>query len=192
MTMKKMTLTMVALLSMTAMQAQDNNESKQQPQEQAAKTLILPEGQRPKVMDLNGSPELRTERMKKELTLTDEQTAQVLKLNKEYQEVFTQDSRRGGNMRQQRQRADGETAATAPQRSQRPQLTDEQKAEMKAKMEKRKAYNEQLKTILTAEQYEKYQKSQMRQGGRRGQGGPRRQGGSRGPRPERQAQTPTE
>ena len=187
--MKKMTLTMVALLSVTAMQAQDNNNV--QTQAQTAKTLILPEGQRPKVMDLNGTPELRTESMKKELSLTDEQATKVLALNKEYQDVFAQDSRRGGDMRPQRQqKADGKTSATAPQQRQRAQLTDEQKAEMKAKMEKRKAYNDQLKTILTAEQFEKYQQTQMRRGARRGQGSPNnRQGARRGPRPERQATT---
>lgn len=186
--MKKMTLTMVALLSMTAMQAQDNN-STQTTKQAEAKTLILPEGQRPKVMDLNGTPELRTERMRKELSLTDEQTTKILALNKEYQDVLAQDSRKGGNMRpQKQQKADGETAAT-PQQKQRPQLTDEQKAEMKAKMEKRKAYNSQLKNILTAAQYEKYQKAQMRKGPRHGHGKHHRKGGPRGPR---QRQAPTE
>lgn len=187
MTMKKMTLTMVALLSMTAMQAQDNKESKVQ-EKAAAKTLMLPEGQRIKVADLNGTPELRTERMRKELSLTEEQATKVLALNKEYQDVLSQDPRMGG-MRPQGQQADGETAATAQQQRQRPQFTDEQKAEMKQRMEKRKAYNDQLKTILTAEQFEKYQKTQMRRGTRRGQGGPNRQGARRGPRPERQATT---
>ena len=180
--MKKMTLTMVALLSMTAMQAQDNN-SIQTAEQAEAKTLILPEGQRPKVMDLNGTPDLRTEHMAKELSLTDEQKAKVLELNKEYQDVFAQNPRQN-NMRPRRQpQADGETGATAQQqRRQRPQLTEEQKAEMQQNMEKRKAYNEQLKTILTAEQYEKYQKMQMRRSPRRGQGGPNRQGVRRGPR----------
>lgn len=186
--MKKMTLTMVALLSMTAMQAQNNN-STQTAKQAEAKTLILPEGQRPKVMDLNGTPELRTERMAKELSLTDEQKAKVLKLNKEYQDVLAQNPRQN-NMRPRRQpQADGATGATEQQQQkrERPQFTDEQKAEMKQNIEKRKAYNDQLKTILTEEQYQKYQKTQMRRSPRQGQGGLRRQGGPRGPRPEKPA-----
>lgn len=188
--MKKMTLTMVALLSMTAMQAQDNN-SIQTTKQTEAKTLILPEGQRPKVMDLNGTPELRTERMAKELSLTDEQKAKVLELNKEYRDVLAQNPRQN-NMRPRRQpQADGATSATEQQQQkrERPQLTDEQKAEMKQNMEKRKAYNDQLKTILTEEQYQKYQKTQMRRSPRQGLGGPRRQAIPLAPRPERQATT---
>ena len=181
--MKKMTLTMVALLSMTAMQAQDNNNV--QTQEQTAKTLILPEGQRPKIMDLNGTPELRTERMSKELSLTDEQKTKVLELNKVYQDVLAQEPRQGNMRPRRQQQPDAETGATEQQKRERPQLTDEQKAEMKQKMEKRKAYNDQLKKILSAEQYEKYQKSQVRHAPRRGHGGPRKQGGPRGPRPEK-------
>ena len=183
--MKKMTLTMIALLSMTAMQAQDNN-SIQTTEQAEAKTLMLPEGKRVKVLDLNATPELRTERMAKELSLTDEQKTKVLELNRVYQGVLTQDPRQG-NMRPRRpQQADAGTGATEQlQKRERPQLTDEQKAEMKQKMEKRRAYNDQLKKILTAEQYEKFQKSQMRHAPRRGQGGPRKQGGPRGPRPQK-------
>ena len=145
---------MVALLSMTAMMAQDNNNGERK----APKQL---------------TPEEMTEKMATDLSLTAEQKAKVLDLQKEYQDINR--GPRMGGMRGPRPQADGQSGATA-QRPERPQLTEEQKAEMQKKMERRREYNDKLKGILTAEQFEKYQK-QFRHGG------PRPGGFGRGPRP---------
>lgn len=152
--MKKIFLTMVALLSMTAMMAQDNNNGERK----APKQL---------------TPEEMTEKMATDLSLTAEQKAKVLDLQKEYQDINR--GPRMGGMRGPRPQADGQSGATA-QRPERPQLTEEQKAEMQKQMERRREYNDKLKGILTAEQFEKYQK-QFRHGG------PRPGGFGRGPRP---------
>ena len=152
--MKKIFLTMVALLSMTAMMAQDNNNGERK----APKQL---------------TPEEMTEKMATDLSLTAEQKAKVLDLQKEYQDINR--GPRMGGMRGPRPQADGQSGATG-QRPERPQLTEEQKAEMQKRMERRREYNDKLKGILTAEQFEKYQK-QFRHGG------PRPGGFGRGPRP---------
>lgn len=152
--MKKIFLTMVALLSMTAMMAQDNNNGERK----APKQL---------------TPEEMTEKMATDLSLTAEQKAKVLDLQKEYQDINR--GPRMGGMRGPRPQADGQSGATG-QRPERPQLTEEQKAEMQKQMERRREYNDKLKGILTAEQFEKYQK-QFRHGG------PRPGGFGRGPRP---------
>lgn len=144
--MKKIVLTMVALLSMTAMMAQDNGKRERRAEPTA---------------------EEMTERMAKSLDLTADQKTKVLALNTEYKDVL-----RTPGMRAPRgPRPDGQTGATQQQqRPQRPQLTDEQKAQMQQHMEKRKEYNEKLKAILTADQYKKYQDQYQRRGRR---GGPR-------------------
>lgn len=145
--MKKIFLTMVALLSMTAMMAQ--NENGNNGERKAPKQL---------------TPEEMTEKMATDLSLTAEQKTKVLALQKEYQDV-NRGPRMGGH-RPPRPQADGQTGATQ-QRPERPQLTEEQRAEMQKQMERRREYNEKLKGILTAEQFEKYQK-QFRHGPRPG------------------------
>ena len=147
--MKKIFLAMVALLSMTAMMAQDNNNGERK----APKQL---------------TPEEMTEKMATDLSLTAEQKAKVLVLQKEYQDINR--GPRMGGMRGPRPQVDGQG-----QRPERPQLTEEQRAEMQKQMERRREYNDKLKGILTAEQFEKYQK-QFRHGHRPG-------GFGRGPRP---------
>lgn len=189
--MKKTIMTMVALLSMTAIQAQDNNQGTQQMTTAQPRNLMLTGDQRVKVMELKGeTPEQMTERMAKALSLTDEQKAKVFELNKEYQDVLSQDPRMGA-MRPHRLQANRDSVAT-PQQRQRPQVTEEQRAEMKQKAERRKEYNEKVKTVLTEEQYKKFQGMQMRRTPRRGHAASNRHGASRGPRPVRQSQTPTE
>ena len=86
--MKKIVLMMVALLSMTAVQAQESD--KQQ-------------FRGPRQM----TPEQMTERMSDNLKLTDEQKTKVLALNKEYEKVIA-----GPGMRAPRpQNTDGESGA---------------------------------------------------------------------------------
>ena len=163
--MKKIVLMMVALLSMTAVQAQESEKNNAQ------------QFRGPRQM----TPEQLTERMTNDLKLSDEQKTKVLELNKEYEQVLA-----GPGMRGPRPgRGNGE--AQNGQRPERPQLTDEQREEMKQRMEKRQEYEKKLKEILTEDQYKKYQESRP---GRRGFGrGPGRGGrpggfGQGGPRPE--------
>ena len=134
--MKKIFLTMVALLSMTAMMAQNDKSDKKAPKEP--------------------TPEEMTARMAKDLNLTDDQKTKVLALNKEYKDMFKGGPRMGGP---RGPKPDGKSGATdTQQRPERPQMTDAQKAEMKKHMEQRKAYDTKLKSILTADQYKSWQK----------------------------------
>lgn len=174
--MKKIVLTMVALLSMTVMQAQSDNKSERKAPKQP-------------------TAEEMTNRMAKDLGLNDEQKTKVLALNKEYQDVLKgaprgprgprPDGQRGpkGDKKvkggKQQSKTDAQTGATDQQRPERPQLTDEQKAQMKAQFEKRKEYDGKLKQILTDEQYKKFQKAHKRHGHGHGHGP-----GHGGPRPE--------
>ncbi len=164
--MKKIVLTMVALLSMTVMQAQNNEkcECKKEMKERKA----------PKQM----TAEERTDMMAKQLSLTDAQKTKVLALNKEYQDVLKGPEM--GGPRPQKPEADAETGATEQQRPERPELTDEQKAEMKQMKAKHEEYDKKLKKILNDDQYKKYEKMQKHHGhhGHHGHGGPH------GPRPE--------
>jgi Spy/CpxP family protein refolding chaperone len=167
--MKKILLTMVALLSLTAVQAQESDNKQQ--------------FRGPRQM----TPEQMTERMSENLKLTDEQKTKVLELNKEYEKVLAGPGMRGPRP----QRRDGESGATAQngqQRPERPQMTEEQRQEMQKRMEQRQEYEKKLKEILTEDQYKKYQESRpQRRGFGRGPGrGGRRGGfgGQGGPRPQ--------
>ena len=155
-------MTMIALLTMTAAMAQDNENRERR------------EFKKP-------TPEEMTERMAENLKLTDEQKPKVLALNKEYESVLGAPR---GFGRGRGPRPDGETGASKKndeQRPQRPEMTEEQRAQMKQMMEKRQEYAKKLKEILTDEQYQKWEEQQRR--GRGGPGGPR---GPRGQRPDRQ------
>ena len=101
------------------------------------------------------TPEQKTEQLATALSLTDDQKAKVLDLNKEYESLFADHHHHGP-------KPDGNSGAT----DKRPELTEEQKAEMKAHREQHEAYNAKLKEILTDEQYAKYQ--EMRPKGPRG------------------------
>ena len=160
--MKKIALTMVAILSMTVSMAQNNDKGERQ----APKQL---------------TPEEMTEKMTKDLSLTDEQKTKVLALNKEYQDIHK--GPRMGGQRPPRPQADAATGATTQQRPERPQFTEEQRAEMQKQMERRREFDTKLKDILNANQYEKYQK-QHRHGPHGGPGHGPRMGGPHGPRPQ--------
>ena len=164
-------MTMVALLTMTAAVAQDNERRERR------------EFKKP-------TPEEMTNRMAESLKLDDKQKDKVLELNKEYESVLMggPGMGRGFGRGQRGPRPDGETGATQNNDQQRPrpqlpELTDEQKAQMKQQMEKRQEYDKKLQKILTDEQYKTYQEQHQRRGGRGGFGGPR---GQRGPRPDMQ------
>lgn len=168
--MKKIALTMMALLTMmTAVAQKDDNNARKAPKKPTAEEM--------------------TNRMTEQLGLTDKQKSKVLALNKEYADVL---GGPGMGRPHMGPRPDGNTGATeqAPekkerpqmtdaQKKERPQLTDAQKKEMEQKMAKRKEYDGKLKKILTDEQMQKYQ--QMRhhrghggRGGRGGHGGPKK------------------
>ena len=160
--MKKIVMTMVALLTMTAAVAQnsENNSNNRQRREFKKPT-----------------PEEMSNRMAENLKLTDKQKSKVLDLNKEYENVLMPGPGMGRGHRGPR--PDGQTGATQKndeqkaekKQGQRPELTDEQKAQMKQQMEKRQEYDKKLKNILTDEQYKTYQQQHQRRGGRGGRGG---------------------
>jgi len=168
--MKKIVLAMVALLSMTVAVAQDSEKK---------------DGNAPQ----QPTPEEMVERMAKDLNLTADQKAKVLALNKEYQDVLRgpgmgprrhhPEGRPDGDQKDQKDKKDKkelkdkkDKKADKGERPERPELTDAQKAEMKARWEKRKEYDQKLQTILTAQQYKQWKKHHPRRGGR-GHGGRR-------------------
>jgi hypothetical protein len=170
--MKKIVMTMVALLTMTAAVAQDNNSENRQRREFKKPT-----------------PEEMTTRMTESLKLDDKQQKKVLELNKEYENVLGGPRMGRGFGRGQRgPRPDGQTGASQnnnnQQRPERPQMTEEQRAKMQQMMEKRQEYDKKLKEILTDDQYKTYQKQNQRRGGRGGRGGFGGPRGQRGPRPD--------
>ena len=154
--MKKIVLTLVTLLSMTAVFAQSDNKEQKGPREL--------------------TPQQRTDFLAKKLNLTDAQKSQMLALNTEYADVLKGPGMRQGKRHQKP--VDGETAATQQQqRPERPEMTDAQRDEMKKRFEKRKEYDEKVKKLLTEEQYEEYKKMQPRRHGHHGKG-------PKGPRPD--------
>jgi hypothetical protein len=170
--MKKIVMTMVALLTMTAAVAQDNNSENRQRREFKKPT-----------------PEEMTTRMTESLKLDDKQQKKVLELNKEYENVLGGPGMGRGFGRGQRgPRPDGQTGASQnnnnQQRPERPQMTEEQRAKMQQMMEKRQEYDKKLKEILTDDQYKTYQEQNQRRGGRGGRGGFGGPRGQRGPRPD--------
>ena len=168
--MKKIVMTMVALLTMTAAVAQDNNSENRQRREFKKPT-----------------PEEMTTRMTESLKLDDKQQKKVLELNKEYENVLGGPGMGRGFGRGQRgPRPDGQTGASQNNNNQqqRPQMTEEQRAKMQQMMEKRQEYDKKLKEILTDDQYKTYQKQNQRRGGRGGRGGFGGPRGQRGPRPD--------
>ena len=160
--MKKIVMTMIALLTMTAAVAQNNENGQRR-------------FQRP-------TPEDMTNRMADQLKLDDKQKSKVLDLNKEYESVLMGGMGRGFGRGQGG--PGGAGGFQGGQQGERPQLTDEQRAEMQKQMqqrqEKRQEYEKKLKEILNDDQFKTYQEQQQQRRGRGGFGGP---GGPRGQRP---------
>ena len=152
--MKKFILTIVAALSLTAATAQEEKNEQREPRQI--------------------TPEAMTDRMAKQLELTDDQKAKVLELNKAYADMF-----KGPGMRPQRPMGERRARPGGDnQERQRPQMTEEQREAMKKMFEKREEYNTKLKDILTEAQMEKYKSMHQRHG--RGPGrGPRGNRGNR-------------
>jgi len=141
--MKKIFLTLVALLSMTAVMAQGNDKERKAPKQMTAEEM--------------------TTRMTKELGLTADQKAKVLSLNKEYKNYLGGPGMGGPGG----PRPDGskmKSGNDSQQRQEPPQMSDSQQKQMKQRMAKRQEYDKKLQKILSSDQYKKYQSQQKRRG----------------------------
>lgn len=148
--MKKMMLMLVALFSMTVAMAQ--NENGRQPRKMDAATV--------------------TTMMTQKLGLNADQQKKVEALNKKYESVLRPG--RGGSRPQMNQ-----SAGQNKESGQRPELSDEQKAQMKQRFEQRAAYEKELKDILSEDQYKTYQQMRPHHGMRghhHGEAGAQQQG----------------
>lgn len=148
--MKKMILAFVALISMTAAQAQDDNNGKRPERPQMDRTEMVKH---------------RTDDTVKKYGLDSNQAAKLLELNTKYADKMG----RGFGGRP------GGFGGQRGQRPQRPEMTEEMKQQMEAKRKEQaeamKQYDAELQTILTPEQYKTYKEDQekrMKEGGRRG------------------------
>lgn len=129
--MKKILLTMVALLSMTTMMAQTSSTERKAPRRMTHEEM--------------------TSQMTIRLNLTDAQKTQVAALNKEYQDYL---------MPQPPQRPKGEKADSSKEgkkdgsQGQKPEMKRPDNSKNQAK---RQEYEKKLKEILSDDQYENYQ-----------------------------------
>ena len=157
--MRKVILAIVAVMTMTAAQAQDGNRQR---------------GER-RQFDRTEMVKQRTDNVAKKYGLTQEQTDKLLELNTKYADKM------GGRMGGQRGRRPGARPGGfggGQNGGQRPELTEEQKQQMETARKERedamKQYDEELQKIMTPEQYEAYKADEAK---RRQEGG--RRGGSR-------------
>lgn len=155
--MKQMMLMLVALFSMTVAMAQNAN------------------GRQPRKMDAATVTTMMTQR----LGLNADQQKKVEALNKKYESVLRPGMggpRLGkGGARPQM----GQGSVQGKNAGQRPELTDEQKAELKKRFEQRAAYEKELKDILSEDQYKTYQQMRPHHGMRghhHGEAGAQQQG----------------
>ena len=160
--MKKIILAFVALITMTSVQAQDDNNSSRGERRRFDRTEMLKN---------------RTNETVKKYGLNEEQAAKLLELNTKYADQMgsgmgaPRNGRRGGA----RPAAD---RGGNRQQGKRPEMTEEQRQNMEKQRAERQAAMEQyaieLQAIMTPDQYKAYKadaESRMREGGRRG--GPR-------------------
>ena len=140
--MKQMMLMLVVLFSMTVAMAQNAN------------------GRQPRKMDAATVTTMMTQR----LGLNADQQKKVEALNKKYESVLRPGMggpRLGkGGARPQM----GQGSVQDKNAGQRPELTDEQKAELKKRFEQRAAYEKELKDILSEDQYKTYQQMRPQHG----------------------------
>lgn len=160
--MKKVMLTMVAVLMMSATaMAQDNNGPRQR-----------------RHMDKAEMVKMQTERMVKDYGLDEAQQAKLLELNTQFAGKLQMGGPRGprgprGGQGGQRggQRVDGQTGATQQangQQGERPNR-EQMEARMKEMKANREAYNGELKKIMTTDQFAKYEAAEKQRMERRSQ-----------------------
>ena len=164
--MKKMILALVALMTITSVQAQDDNNSSRGERRRFDRTEMM---------------KRRTDETVKKYGLNEEQAAKLLELNNKYADKMVpamggaRDGRRGGA----RPAFDANRGGNR-QQGQRPEMTEEQKQNMEKQRAERQAamaeYAKELEAIMTPDQYKAYkadmEKSMTRQQGAR-RGGPR-------------------
>ena len=173
--MKKVFLALVAMITVTAAQAQGDNRP-QRGDRQVDRTEMIKQ---------------RTDNTVQKYGLNEDQAAKLLSLNTKYADQIgfgmgmggRRGGGQGGGMRPRPHFGGGNGQGF--QQGQRPEMTEEMRAQMekmrKDREEAQKKYDEELQTILTPEQFKTYQADQEemrknfgnRRGGRNG-GGPRR------------------
>ena len=173
--MKKLILAFVALITMTTVQAQNDNS---------------PRGER-RQFDRTEMLKRRTDETVKKYGLNEEQAAKLLELNTKYADKMVpgmggpRDGRRGGarpgfDANRNRNRQQG----------QRQQMTEEQRQEMAKQRAERQAameqYTTELQAIMTPEQYSAYKADMEKNVRQQGQGA--RRGGPRGEQQREQQQ----
>ena len=139
-----MTMIAAVLISGTAM-AQDDQKRPERPR-----------------MDKKEMTQKRTDRMVKQYGLNSKQAKQLQTLNLNYADKMgphAMGPRPAGGPRPPRQGGKGEQMAPQgkPQKGQMGEPTEEMKKRFAKHEETRKAYNAELKKIMTAEQYSKYE-----------------------------------
>lgn len=164
--MKKIVLTLAAamMLSVAAFAQDDNNREQRRPR-----------------MDKNEMIQKRTERTAKQYGLNEKQTKKLQALNEKYSDTMFMGMRPGGDrrpdgpgMRPGNRRGGEREMREAGGPRQRPEMNDSMRAEFKKRREemqqKMEAYNAELKSIMTEEQYKAYQEDmqkRQRRGGNR-------------------------
>ena len=166
--MKRMILALVAIMTMTAAMAQGDNQQGRRERRQFDRAEMIKN---------------RTDDAVKKYGLNEQQAAKLLELNTKYADTMgpRMGGRRGGGQGGMRPRPNfGDNNGEGAQPGQRPEMTDEMRAQMekmrKEREEARKKYDEELQTIMTADQYKAYkadEEARQQQFGRR-QGGRRR------------------
>lgn len=155
--MKRMILALVATMTMTAAMAQGDNK----------------QGKSDRKFDKTEMIKHRTDDAVKRYGLNEEQAAKLLSLNTKYADKMgPRMGGRGGRGMRPRPNFGGND-----QQGQRPEMTDEMKAQMKAQREEHQkamqAYDTELQAIMTADQYKAYKadmEKRMKEGPRRGGG----------------------
>ncbi|MDO5447473.1 MAG: DUF4890 domain-containing protein [Prevotellaceae bacterium] len=155
--MKKIIMTIVAVLAFGTAMAQENVEN--------ARPGRGFRGMAPMTI------EQRTDKMVKDYELNEEQAAKVKELNSKYESLWQRP-----NFGQRMDR----NAPDSVKKANREQMREQMKTRFEEMRKNQTAYNEELKQILGDEKFEKYQKAQQKERQRMrnfGQGGMRPRGG---------------
>lgn len=141
--MKKIIFTIIALLSMGTVMAQDA--------QQGRPNRGMHQGFKPMTV------EERSEKMAKDMELNEDQAAQVKALNEKYASMW---ERPNFGPRPDGQAPD---SIKRPTKEMREAMMKEMTEKMTEMNKQREAYNEELKKIVGDEKFEKYQKDQRKQ-----------------------------